>query len=483
MMARAHLNLRGLLLCMAVASCHAFVLPPVPSSGIWSRLQPTRVVAVAVESFPLHEEAATGDANAVELMLAAGFPCDARNARGSTPLHIAAVHGHAAALTALLDAGASPNAANEDVNTPLHAAVGAGQLACARLLLSRGADADAVSGTGLHPLRIAARKGDASMMSALRDAGAEMDENAVQEAFWAAVAAVESTPEDGQLSAEVPGLLHHVFDADLQQLLGRAKQVRNVTCMQPARDGLEPEGGLMDDALAALPLRPGRACDGGSCCDACSRVMFPAFATPAEVDAFLEELQHAIVPPLHQFSLAKCAFRDARTTLIFVRLVERMRRAVAHEYGLPLSTVTPMQTFVSCFQGAKNKQGGLHSDESTHREFHYSAVLYLSTRQVDFEGGSFAFSDAPEAADPPQAVGTSRVLTPLSPSKGSAVVFSSGWENMHEVEPLVSGTRFAVPSFFSTCPVIPHDPPANDAEVADELWRTLLFPKTAGDQR
>ena len=90
-----------------------------------------------------------------------------------------------------------------------------------------------------------------------------------------------------------------------------------------------------------MPLSEGRSCEGGECCDACSRVHFPAFATQAESDAFINELQYAIVPPLHQFSLQKCAFRDQRTTLIFVRLVERMRRAIAHEYGLTLSSITP----------------------------------------------------------------------------------------------------------------------------------------------
>ena len=29
----------------------------------------------------------------------------------------------------------------------------------------------------------------------------------------------------------------------------------------------------------------------------------------------------------------------------------------------------------------------------------------------------------------------------------------SGWENMHEVEKLTSGRRFAVPCFFTTVPV------------------------------
>ena len=43
-----------------------------------------------------------------------------------------------------------------------------------------------------------------------------------------------------------------------------------------------------------------------------------------------------------------------------------------------------------------------------------------------------------------------RVLSPLEPAIGSTVIFSSGWENMHYVEPLAGGTRLAVPIFFVT---------------------------------
>ena len=63
----------------------------------------------------------------------------------------------------------------------------------------------------------------------------------------------------------------------------------------------------------------------------------------------------------------------------------RWPAAVYGRYGLPLASVTPLQTFVSCFVGAQDKQGGLHSDESTFKEFHYSCVLYLSTQHLDFE--------------------------------------------------------------------------------------------------
>jgi hypothetical protein len=48
---------------------------------------------------------------------------------------------------------------------------------------------------------------------------------------------------------------------------------------------------------------------------------------------------------------------------------------------------------------------------------------------------------------------TGRKLTPFHPTRGAAVIFSSGWENMHEVEKITYGTRYAVPAFFTTCPV------------------------------
>eukprot|EP00966_Prymnesium_polylepis_P044780 1037259-Prymnesium_polylepis.1 len=185
-----------------------------------------------------------------------------------------------------------------------------------------------------------------------------------------------------------------------------------------------------------------------------------------------------MTPPLHHFELQKCAFRDARTTLLFVRLVERMRRVIAHEYGLPLWALSPVQTFVSCFVGEQEKQGGLHADESSFSCFHYSCVMYLSTQGDDFEGGSFAFDD------PPAEEGGSRVLTPVPVQSGAAVIFSSGWENMHAVEPLASGTRFAVPTFFCTHAERPSGfAPADDAQLTAELWRTLLAPQSADDFR
>lgn len=466
----------------------------------------------SAKTYTLHDAAAQGDANAVELLLLSSLPPEARNAKASTPLHLAAVNGHDTVAELLLDHGASANAANDDGMTPLHAAVSKGQERMVELLLSRGAHADAESNSGLRPMTIAARQGSPSMLSALRSAGGRMDETAAHSAFWAAVAATEATKEDEALPVEVAGLLHHVFEADMQLLLERGRDVKNVTCMQPehGQGGVQAVSAGMNYVFdnaehANLPLREGRRCEAGTCCEACSRVLFPTFALGTEFDS-------EVFPELEAFNFNDCVTSSVATRLAFVRLLERIRRSIAHEYGMPLSTVLPVQAYSRKYvAGAKQSGGGgsegdsviLHTDEATHACYHYSCVLYLSTQGEDFEGGAFVWNDpAPEGADGADGADGSaggadvedaasisearrkigRVLTRYGPTKGAAVIFSSGWENMHEVEPLTSGTRYAVPCFFTTEPVhemaydtfggIPTEPEA----IADDLQFLLLDP-------
>ena len=139
---------------------------------------------------------------------------------------------------------------------------------------------------------------------------------------------------------------------------------------------------------------------------------------------------------------------------------------------------------------AKNVER-LHADESSFKSYHYSCVLYLSTQGCDFEGGGFFFSDPPPGADP----SAERALLRLEPRAGTAVVFSSGWENMHFVEPLESGRRFAVPAFFCTSaeadcehanrywPDGQTDWRQDDTAIAEALWRSALRPEREEDFR
>jgi hypothetical protein len=336
-----------------------------------------------------------------------------------------------------------------------------------------------------------------------------MDEATTDAAFWAVVKAIDEAEEnDEPLSADVSTMLHHIFDADLQHLLTREQIRTNVTCMQPDEStGTEGAARKMnyifdDMSHRDLPLTEGRRCEGGTCCDACSRNIFPTFATDAEsnLETFSE---------LASFTFNNLEKVATPTILQFVRLIERVRRTIAHEYGLPLKTILPLQAYSRKYVAGATQQGGgggegdfvtLHTDESTHSGYHYSCVLYLSTQGEDFEGGDFVFNDpAPKSEDDAvqdeeehdyELTGVSliesirragRKLTPFHPTRGAAVIFSSGWENMHEVETITSGIRYAVPCFFTTCPVpeaayeqMVAGKPATDEDIADD-WLHLLL--------
>lgn len=286
--------------------------------------------------------------------------------------------------------------------------------------------------------------------------------------------------------------------------------------------------------ITILQIIAGRRCEGGNCCDACSRNIFPTFASTQETD--LE-----MFPEIMSLTFNDLAEVSAKSIVQFVRLVERVRRTIAHEYGLPLKTILPLQAYSRKYVAGTTQKGGgggegdfvtLHTDEATHAGYHYSCVLYLSTQGEDFEGGNFVFNDpAPEDEKQVQAMevkeqeeesdelekrllealqrgeelpdmegiiegsdGQSdasnfeeevrragRSLTPFHPSRGAAVIFSSGWENMHEVEKITSGVRYAVPCFFTTCPVpeaayqqMNAGLPKSDEDIADD-WLHLLL--------
>ena len=247
-------------------------------------------------------------------------------------------------------------------------------------------------------------------------------------------------------------------------------------------------------------LRAGRACEGGTCCEACSRNIFPSFMLDGECSP-------DIFPGLNQFTFNEVEGLPSASILQFIRLIERVRRTMAHEYGLDLKTIIPLQAYARKYVAGTTQQGGgggegdyviLHTDEATHSGYHYSSVLYLNDQGVDFTGGDFIFND--KAKEGTYHIPTSeelemltmeeelergrkfgRELTPFHPSRGAAVIFSSGWENMHEVYALESGTRYAVPSFFTTCPVPEQayqqmhvGKPSSDEQIADD-WLHLLL--------
>lgn len=86
-----------------------------------------------------------------------------------------------------------------------------------------------------------------------------------------------------------------------------------------------------------------------------------------------------------------------------------------------------------------------HVDKKTYESFHYTSLLYLSDFGKDFKGGRFRFIDGSEAdGEKP------KKFSYIEPKKGRLSAFTSGEENLHNVEKVEEGERYAITISF-TC--------------------------------
>ena len=266
--------------------------------------------------------------------------------------------------------------------------------------------------------------------------------------------------------------LEQTFAWDAAQLRDRCERrlLRQLDCLRPAEG--HAGDGLFNEDLRALPLQHGRVCEGGGCSGCCSRVLLDPMVAEDECSTLLDLVkQHAMLPPAdgHSFSLylkLAAASGVLPVHMRMLRLIERARRAVAAEYAVPLVSLSPRQAFLSRVTPETEPQS-LHADESSVAAFHYSAVLYLSQEGDDFEGGSISFGDG-------QAI---------APRRGQGLIFSSGWENQHQVGKVRSGERYSMPVFFTTQPARSPLPFAQDDARgrAEALWRHGLMPESLED--
>eukprot|EP00984_Skeletonema_dohrnii_P027124 scaffold16576_cov97-Skeletonema_dohrnii-CCMP3373.AAC.5 len=206
-------------------------------------------------------------------------------------------------------------------------------------------------------LSTAAMRLDAQTVSTLLQSnpGIHLDEDTTNAAFRAVVNAVDrAEARDQPIPPTVPQMLHHIFDADLQHLLTREKITKNVTCMMPQTEGLTTHGlnYVFDDGEHKnLPLEEGRKCEDGNCCDKCSRNIFPTFAQEDEID-------FEAYPGLNTLTFNELEKVSAATIIQFMRLIERVRRTMAHEYGLDLKTLLPLQAYSRKYVAGTTQKGG-----------------------------------------------------------------------------------------------------------------------------
>jgi len=113
----------------------------------------------------------------------------------------------------------------------------------------------------------------------------------------------------------------------------------------------------------------------------------------------------------------------------------------AAETGFNASLV-PASCFISHLTaGTPLTYHTLHADEASFPNFHFSGTLYLTGQDSHFQGGSFRFQNRDDG---------DCAISEVRPRAGRAVLFSSGWENQHQLEEVTAGQRFALSVFFTT---------------------------------
>ncbi|KAM9837836.1 LOW QUALITY PROTEIN: 2-oxoglutarate and iron-dependent oxygenase domain-containing protein 3 [Aulostomus maculatus] len=124
---------------------------------------------------------------------------------------------------------------------------------------------------------------------------------------------------------------------------------------------------------------------------------------------------------------------------------ERIQAVIAETFGLdPNLMYLTKPTFFSRINStmAKTQHDEYwhpHVDKVTYGSFDYTSLLYLSDYGSDFTGGRFVFMDQ----------NGNRTVEPRA---GRVSFFSSGSENLHRVEKVTWGTRYAITVSFTCDP-------------------------------
>ncbi len=142
---------------------------------------------IAIDADQLVARATSGDAEVVELLLAAGVGADERDGYGNTPLLAACDSGSVEVVGMLLAEGADPNLGPAGPGTPpLALAAMRGHREIAGLLVEAGAGLERPDGSqGMTPLMMAARHGHDGLVEDLLGRGAEV--GALDHVGWSAL--------------------------------------------------------------------------------------------------------------------------------------------------------------------------------------------------------------------------------------------------------------------------------------------------------
>ncbi|XP_057230043.1 2-oxoglutarate and iron-dependent oxygenase domain-containing protein 3 [Malurus melanocephalus] len=124
---------------------------------------------------------------------------------------------------------------------------------------------------------------------------------------------------------------------------------------------------------------------------------------------------------------------------------QRIQQRIAQVFGISSSAMyLTKPTFFSRMNSTEAKTTHdeywhPHVDKVTYGSFDYTSLLYLSDYSEDFGGGRFLFMDADSNKT-------------VEPRAGRVSFFTSGSENLHWVEKVQWGTRFAITISFTCDP-------------------------------
>lgn len=129
---------------------------------------------------------------------------------------------------------------------------------------------------------------------------------------------------------------------------------------------------------------------------------------------------------------------------------EKIKKHIANTFQLDTDSL--YLTHPTFFSKLNNKKAQTdhdeywhpHIDKVTYESFHYTSLLYLNDFNIDFKGGRLIFIDGD--LDKPKGNVT------VEPRKGRVALFTSGGENVHFVEKVVEGDRYAITVSF-TCDI------------------------------
>lgn len=158
-----------------------------------------------------------------------------------------------------------------------------------------------------------------------------------------------------------------------------------------------------------------------------------------------------------------------RRWALFWDVRDRLQKLVQHHFNEPAAKIDYTH-MTRRTPGIHQFSHGFHSDnceynwntgdcperpESCCAWRHFSLLMYLNDEAVDFHGGRFIFAKSRFShQDDGCRYGLSADDMELyvQPKCGRAVFFKSNWENLHGVERIMEGTRYAFAEWLTTDP-------------------------------